>query len=378
MKTGRKVLIVGGGIGGLSTALSLHQRGIPCEVVELREKWDVYHVGIGVSANFLRAMSSLNIAKRALAAGHVFKGMIICDVEGRERGRAPSAKLSGDDGEEFPGDLGLTRPALHEILTSEVKAKGIEVRLGITFTEITDLSDRVSVRFTDGSQRDYELVVGADGAYSKVRGWLFGDRYVPTYTGQGVFRYNIPRPKDCEWGVLHKGKPGAGVGYLPLTNETMYVFHVGAEPGNPRFAPESLACELRSRLEGFGGRIPAIRDQIVAPELVVYRPLEVCVVREPWFRGRVMILGDAAHSATPHVGQGAAMAVEDAVVLGEEFERGTDISDVLNRFWARRHERVFFVADSAIQLGKWEQHPSPEANSHQLIMEVFKRVAEPI
>lgn len=373
-----RILIIGGGIGGLSTALSLHRQGIPCEIVELRREWDVYHVGIGVSGNFLRALSVLGVADQAIAAGFTFNGMVICDVAGRELVRAPSAQLAGEDGQVFPGDLGLTRPALHEILTRQVQALGIPVRVGVTFTEIDDRGDHVAVSFTDGSRGAYGLVVGADGAYSKVRTRLYGDRYVPRFTGQGVWRYNVKRPLDCEWGHVHKGKPGGAAGYLPLTQDTMYVFHVGAEPGNPRFPAETLAEELRRRLEGFGGRIPAIRAQVVDPRLVVYRPLEVCVVRERWFKGRVMVLGDAAHSSTPHVGQGAAMAVEDAVVLGEELARGGGVPAALERFWTRRYDRVLFVADSAIQLGEWEQHPSAEANPLALMMKVFQRVAEPV
>jgi len=373
-----KILIIGGGIGGLSTALSLHRAGIACEIVELRREWDVYHVGIGVAGNFLRALSVLGIADKALAAGFTFHGMVVCDVAGRELVRAPSAKLTGENGQEFPGDLGLTRPALHEILTREVQSLGIPVRVGVTFTEIDDRGDHVAVSFTDGSQGDYALVVGADGAYSKVRTQLYGDRYVPRFTGQGVWRYNVKRPPDCDWGHVHKGKPGGAAGYLPLTQDTMYVFHVGAEPGNPRFPEHTLAEELRQRLEGFGGRIPAIRDQIVDARLVVYRPLEACLVRERWFKGRVMVLGDAAHSATPHVGQGAAMAVEDAVVLGEELSRSTSVPEALERFWTRRYDRVLFVAGSSIQLGEWEQRPTPDANPPALMLQVFKRVAEPI
>lgn len=370
-----KVLIVGGGIGGLCAALSLHKRGIPCEIVELSKEWKVYHVGIVVQANFIRAMAALDVAEAAVNRGYPIKGVRICTIDGKQIAEHPSVSFCGA---QYPGDLGLTRPALHEVLSEAVTERKIPMRLGVTVSEVEDRGDRVCVEFTDGTVGDYALVIGADGAYSKMRTRLFGDKYVPTYTGQGVWRYNIPRPADLDVCVMHKGKPGGTVGYMPLDQETMYVFHVGAEPGNPRFPTETLAENLRQRLEGYGGYIPTIRSQVTDPELVVYRPLEACIVKERWFKGRVTLLGDAAHSATPHMGQGAAMAVEDAVVLGEELAKDGDVPAALERFWQRRFERVRFVGESSIQLGEWEQRPTPDANPLALMQQVWQRVAEPI
>jgi 2-polyprenyl-6-methoxyphenol hydroxylase-like FAD-dependent oxidoreductase len=375
MATLGKVLVVGGGIGGLSAALSLKQRGIDVEVVELREDWKVYHVGIVVQGNFIRAMAALGVAEAAVAAGFPVEGVKVLDVAGNVKAEFPSMNIGGPG---LPGDLGLTRPALHKVLTDAVTQRGIPVRLGVTCRQVVDRGEHVDVEFSDDSKAAYGLVIAADGAYSGLRRQLFGDRYTPTFTGQGVWRYNIRRPKDMHWSHIHKGRPGGTAGFMPLTEDTMYVFYVGAESGNPHFPEATLADELRRRLEGYGGQIPAIRDQIVDPSLVVYRPLEPAIVKERWFKGRVALLGDSAHSATPHMGQGAAMAVEDAVVIGEELAKDRDVPAALERYWQRRYDRVMFVGGSSIQLGEWEQRPTPDANPVALMQKVLQRVAEPI
>ena len=182
-----------------------------------------------------------------------------------------------------------------------------------------------------------------------------------------------------EWACLYLGKEGGKAGYVPLTQDTMYVLAVFEEPGNPKFAPDVLAMEFRKRLEGYGGDMATFRDLITDPTLVVYRPLEICVLPDPWYRGRVVLIGDAAHSATPHLGQGAAMAVEDAIVLAEEVDRTPDqLSNAFRKFMDRRYERAKFVAMSSIRLGHLEMHPEEEGDPIAITDAVRKKLLEPV
>jgi 2-polyprenyl-6-methoxyphenol hydroxylase-like FAD-dependent oxidoreductase len=285
----------------------------------------------------------------------------------------PGAQLAGPG---LPADLGLTRPGLHTVLTDAVRAHRITLRLGVTFTEIVQEKAAVRVTFTDGSTDRFDLVLGADGAYSKVRAALFSEAGEPTFTGQGVWRYNVPRPADIDWACLYKGKPGGTAGYIPLTPDTMYVLSVFAEPGNPRFPRETLASEFRKRLDGYGGLLAQVREQITDPALVVYRPLETLIMPSPWYRGRVLLIGDAAHSSTPHLGQGAAMAVEDAVVLGEELAQPVSIERALDAFMHRRYDRARTISEASIQLGQWEMNPSPDADPNGLMVRVMQLAAQ--
>jgi 2-polyprenyl-6-methoxyphenol hydroxylase-like FAD-dependent oxidoreductase len=376
MSKAQKICIIGGGVAGLATAIGLHQRGIACEVVERDKDWKVYHVGIIVQANFVRALNALGVGEAATKAGYAYRGARFCDASG-----AVIAQLPGEtavDG--LPSDLGLTRPALHKVLTDKVKELGIPVRLGVTFTAMEDTGDAVNMTFSDGTTGSYDLVIGADGNYSQVRSALWPEAK-PQYTGQGVWRYNVPRPADLEWSDIYIGNGGNGfngkAGYCPLTPEEMYIFAVVEEKGNPRFAPETLADELRARLAGYGGILGEAAKAVTDPALVVYRPLEACIMPDPWYQGRVVLIGDAAHSATPHLGQGAAMAVEDAVVLAEEL--GTrDVPQALKAFMARRFERAKLVGLSSIQLGEWEMHPEKAGDPVEVTDRIRKKLAEPV
>ncbi len=137
---------------------------------------------------------------------------------------------------------------------------------------------------------------------------------------------------------------------------------------------------MRKRLEGFGGQLGQLRELVTDPDLVVYRPLEICVLPDPWYKGRIVLIGDAAHSATPHLGQGAAMAVEDAVVLIEELTAPAgDVAAALKRFMTRRYERAAAIAHYSILLGEWQMHPEKADRSQaEVTASIRKMVAEPI
>ena len=372
----KKVLIIGGGVAGFSTAIAMQQREIDVEIVELHRNWRVYHVGIIVQSNFVRALTELGVGNEAVDAGFAYRGWrFLNNEDGSEIDRDEGVSTAGD---EYPADLGLARPALHDVLYKRVRDLGIPLRQGVTYSSITDNGDSVSVEFTDGTSGTYDLVVGADGAYSKVREFLFEGKYKPEFTGQGVWRYNLPRPKDIEWAEAYISDPSMSIGTVPLTEETMYIFITVGEPGNPFFPPETLDEEMRKRLAGRGKKVEQFAEHITDPKLVVYRPLEACVLPAPWYKGRVVLIGDAAHSATPHLGQGAAMAVEDAIVLAEEYAAGGAIETRLAKFMDRRFERAKYIAQNSIQLGEWMMNLSPEADPVGVYQRVRQFVGNPI
>ena len=149
-----------------------------------------------------------------------------------------------------------------------------------------------------------------------MRGMLFGDSLRPQFTGQCVWRHNFERPRDLEWGALFYGSKSKA-GLVPLSDTLMYLLLVTSEPGNPRMPEDQLHLLLKERLAEYGGIVGRLRDQITDPTSVVYRPMEVLMMPPPWHKGRVLLTGDAAHSGTPHLAEGAAMAIEDSVLLAE-------------------------------------------------------------
>jgi len=369
-----KALVIGAGIGGLSAAIGLKRRGVDVELVEISKSHAVYHVGIIVQANFLAALGELGMAEKAIASGFLYNNIHNCDAAGNIVFTQPPMTL----GTRYPPYLGLTRPALHRVLTETARECGIPLRLGVTFETITEIEDRPRVSFTDGSSGRYDLVVGADGLKSNVRRLLFGGEHEPQFTGQGVWRYNVNRPAEVTDLYVFRGKPGMTTGLVPLSKETMYIFVASAEPSNPRFAPGTLALEFRQRLEGYGGPMVEAREQVVDSELVVYRPMESMILPAPWYRGAVLLIGDAVHPSTPHLGQGAALAVEDAIVLADEIERKRSLQEALDAFMARRFARAATVVEGSLKLGEVEKHPELKVNVPELIGQVLGLLSQPL
>jgi len=369
------VLVVGGGIGGLSTAIALRRAGIQVELVEINSDWKVYQIGIVVQANFIRAMAALGIADQAIASGFPYNGLSFQDLHGNVLREIKGTNLGG---ERYPSHLGMSRPALHKVLTHAALACGTNVRLGTTFTNIEQNEQRVRVTFSDGTASDYDVLIGADGVYSKVRSCIFGPQWVPKFTGQGVWRYTIRRPKELTSSFYCVGLEGGKCGFIPLSPETGYIWLVQSEPGNPRHPEQRLAEILRERLAPCGGMMARLREQIVDPALVVYRPLEALLMPPPWYRGRVLLIGDAAHATTPHMGQGAAQAVEDAVVIGELLAREEPVATLFEGFVKRRYQRCKFVVESSLQIGEWEQQAEPQGDAATLTEKMLQVMASPI
>ena len=160
----------------------------------------------------------------------------------------------------------------------------------------------------------------------------------------------------------------------------MYMFVIERWPEDDLDVPdEELAETLRERLTGYGSIIGELRDtQITEESEIVYRPVYSLLVPSPWYRGRVVIVGDAAHATSPHVGQGAAMAIEDAVVLTEEVTTSDDVEGALARFMERRFERCKRVWEISRQLGTWEIEEAHDADFVGLTIESVQLTAAPI
>jgi len=264
------------------------------------------------------------------------------------------------------------------VLFAASEKAGAIVRLGLTVAEVTQSDTKAAVIFTDRSSGEYDLVVGADGVHSQIRTMLFGEHLRPRFTGEGVWRYNVPRPPDVDYGSIYASPDGPKAGLIPLTRDTAYIFRIGPEPGNPRFPRDELAAIMRDRLKPFGGAIGQLTQEITNPGLVVYRPLESVFVPAPWHRGRAVLIGDAAHVITPHLGQGAAQAVEDAVVLADELRKNVSVEDSLSRFERRRYERCKLILEASLEIGEEEMHPDPKRDLSPLMARVGETVVQPI
>ncbi len=376
MGTVRDILVVGGGIAGLSAAIAARQAGVGVDLVEADPAWAAVGVGLTLQPNALRALQRLGLLDQVLAHGFGYDGTRIIDPQGGlivEVSEGP--RLAGP---QYPSSAGVPRPALASALKKRAAELGAKARAGVTVTDIRSDPDGVDVGFTDGQAGRYDLVVGADGIYSSVRRMVFDDSLRPEFTGQGVWRFTTSRPQEVERAWLCRGGP-CSAGFIPLTPELMYLFLVenGVEEGR-RLPREALAPTLAGLLAGFGGAVADVASRIGPQSDVVYRPFEWLITPAPWHRGRVLLIGDAAHASTAHLGAGGGMAIEDAVVLGELLAARLAPEELLSAFMERRYERCMLVARNSHLLGEVEQGKVTGQDPGRIAGEVFAALAQPI
>jgi 2-polyprenyl-6-methoxyphenol hydroxylase-like FAD-dependent oxidoreductase len=349
-----RALVVGAGIGGLAAFTALAQQGIEADVVEIDPEVNVYGVGIVQPANSLRLLRRLGVLEEVLDTGYAFDHWLFFDHAGRLIVDVPS-RLGGD----VPACCGLLRPELHRILIGAATREGASIRYGTSIAQLEDLGDAVAVEFTDGSNATYDLVVAFDGIRSTMRRRLFGDGHEPIYTGSAVWRVSAPRAPEVTCGGLYQS-PWRKAGRTPLGTDMMYLLLVSREPPGVRYERSQFPALLSVRLAEFGGDIAEIRDQIGDEDEIVFSPLSEVLLPTPWHRGRIVLGGDAAHACVPHLNQGAAMAVEDAVVLAEELARWDTAEAALNAYSQRRWPRVRFAQEASRAVLDAESHISEE------------------
>lgn len=365
-------LVIGGGIGGLTSAIALRAKGFDVTVIERDPDWSVYGVGIIQQSNVIRAMAQLGLIDEYVASGVGFDAVEIYTPTGVKVARVPSPRLV--DG--YPANMGIGRPALHKILGDRTIASGARVLLGVTATAMDDDGDGVDVTLSNGEQARFDAVIGADGVYSQTRSMLFPDEPGPQFTGQAVWRYNLPRPADLD--ALHVYNGPTGVGLVPMSDTLMYMYVTTPEPDNPRYPREGLAAAMRSKLVACAPTIQALAEQIVDDAGVVYRPLEGMLVEGAWHRGRIALLGDAVHATTPHLGQGAGMAIEDSLVLAEELARHPDPDTAFAAYRDRRFDRCAYIVRTSLAICMGQLGKGPAIDNAKATHEMFEMVAQPI
>lgn len=366
------ILIIGAGIGGLTAAIALGRHGFKVDMIERDPAWSVYGVGIIQQSNVIRAMHALGILQDYLDAGFGFDHVNIFAPTGQRLASVPSPKLVP----EHPANVGIGRRALHEVLGRRAREAGASIRLGVEAESFSQSADGVTVRCSDGSTQRYDLVVGADGLYSKTRTWLFPDAPQPVFTGQGVWRYNFPRLPDLV--ALHAYEGRIGMGLVPLSSSLMYLYLTSPEPGNPRYPREGLAARMRDMLVQAPEPIRTLAAGITNDAEVVYKPLECIFIEGAWHQGRIVLLGDAVHATTPHLGQGAGMAIEDAIVLAEELSRAATPEEAFPRYQARRMPRCRYIVEASRGIGDSQLGLAPPVDQARVVREMFQTIAQPI
>lgn len=344
------VLVVGGGTSGNALTLLLRRAGVDVDLVEIDAGWNVRGSGITLQGNALRVLREIGVWDEVREHGFGFNTVGLAAPDGTVLHVAEDFRTGGPD---LPATLGMRRPVLQRILTDAVRASGAGVRLGCTVKSLAHDDAGVEVAFTDGTTGRYDLVVAADGRRSATRA-MIGIADKPESLGMGIWRTPAPRPASVERTDLTYGGPCYIAGYCPTSDDTIYAYLV--EPSRDRESLEHVdrAAEMRRLAAGYGGAWVEIRETIVDPTLVNYTIFDWMLVEEPWHRGRVVLVGDAAHCCPPTLAQGAAMALEDTMVLAELLTTRDTLDDtLLAEYHGRRISRVRPVVEGSVQLCRW-------------------------
>ena len=371
----KRVLIVGGGIAGTCCAIQLRKAGVEVEIAEIDPHWGVLGAGITITGPTLRALRTIGVLDEVKAQGATWSGGLAHNQAGEFLTRIDMEPLAP----ELPAVAGMLRPRLHKILADKTRALGVEVRLGTTVSDVHFDATHAAVSFSDGSHGRYDLVIGADGIHSKLRQALFPDAPKPQFTGQVVYRMLAKRPAGFDCSYFYMGKDDK-IGFSPVSSTHMYMFLLQPQPSNPWIDAKDQPARLYEGMAGFGGIVPQIRETVLGENAgsVNYRPLEIFLMPRPWFRDRVVLIGDAAHATTPHLASGAGMAIEDGIVLTEELQRHASLPQALAAFEQRRYERCATTIHNSVRLGQMEmEHASPLIHG-QLMAESLKLLRAPI
>ncbi|WP_063064744.1 FAD-dependent monooxygenase [Nocardia violaceofusca] len=353
-----RVIVVGGGIGGMAAAIALHRRGHDVEVWERAAAVGEVGSGLTLWPNGLRALDAIGV-------GAEVRSRAMADTEGGIRDRS-GRWLTRTDTEKVADRYGpvvaVHRADLFDILRTALGED--RLRLGVTVTGV-DIEDPAVQVLHSGGAETADLVIGADGLRSVVRTAVCPHARPPRYAGYTAWRMITEPQPDLRQGGQIWGS-GEIFGIVPLADHRVYMFGaVNAAEGER--APDGEFAAVRRRFGAWPDPVPPLLDA-VSPDSVMRHDIYHLPDLPTFVRGRVALLGDAAHAMTPNMGQGANLALEDAVTLAALLDNG-EIDDALRRYDALRRPRTRALAHRSRRIGtvaQWSWTPAVRARDTAL------------
>ncbi len=334
----RTAVIVGGGIGGLAAAAGLHRRGWTVQVLEQAAEFTEVGAGISLWPNAFRALAAIGVdgvgRERIGVAGGIrdWRGRWIVRMD-------DSVVATRHTGQAVVAHRADLLAALLERVPQECRRSGVAVR-GVRH------DGQRAVVSHDGGEVAADLVVGADGVRSAVRGALWPAAAPPVYSGHTAWRLVMPRPAGLTaqswaetWG------PGGVFGLFPMPGERIYCYGTATVPSGGHGG----LAELRERFRDWCDPIPAVLAA-ASPEHVLRNDIHYLPRLSTYVDGPVALLGDAAHAMTPNLGQGGCQALEDAATLSVLAE-GDDLAAALRRYDELRRPRTQELWKRSLQSG---------------------------
>ena len=369
-----RALIIGGGIAGLSAAIALSRIGIHCEVVELNGS--PLGASLGISGRAAEALAELGVYDQCHATSRPFQldSTVLHQWDAAGVLLSPGPKRVGWPGAKTA--LGVYRPDFLQILGNEATRLGATIRVGVTVHNLEEQTHETLARFSNGREDRYDLVIGADGLNSATRAILFPEAQKPAYSGQLSIRWMAPGPAVKGEGWYHGSVGRTGFYYIP--QGMIYVASVIDAP-EPKILSKSEVFELFSRLlDSYSAEpIRELRRRLTPDANLICNSYYWTLLPEPWHKGRTLLIGDAAHATTSHMGMGGGMAIEDAVVLAQCIGSADTLSEALSSFMTRRFERVRIVVEASVAASRLERANASQAEKAALLTGALQQISMP-
>ncbi len=368
-------LIVGGSIAGMNAAIALAQAGVQVDVVELAH--EPMGASLAFSGRAAMALVELGIYDEVHATGRpALAGNTAASIRNATTGEIINP---GPGRPTWPGAVdavGVYRPVFLEVTQKEAERLGVRVRKGVTYASFEDTAEGVNVTFTDGEAGRYDLMIAADGINSKTRELIFPDAPKPQYSGQLSIRWMAPGPQVQDEGWYMS--PAGRLGFYYLPQGLVYIPAVVNIPEARWISDEEVRTLFTALLDSMPA--PAIRElrsRLTESSELIGKPFHWIMLSEPWHKGRTLLIGDAAHATSAHMGMGGGMALEDAVVLGQSIANSATLPEALDAFMKRRFERCKLVVETSNRLGQLEQEGAPPSENMGLLTKAFATLGEP-
>ena len=339
-------MIIGGGIGGLTTAIALQQRGVEAHVYEAAPEINAVGAGIWVAPNALAIFQRLGFLEDILSGGFNVQSSCISDTSERILQKFSPAEIGASRLPLLP----IHRAVLQERLIAQLQPNTLHLAKRCATIDYNEHG--VAVNFEDGSMTRGDILIGADGIRSVVRTALLGDveyRYSGQTCWRGIVHYTMPDPSAAMemWSI----KPGVRIGYSHVNAQHVYFYATACTPQGGKDTPGTIRQRLTELFYDFPQYLrellsAADESKIIRSDIWDFAPIS------SWHKGRTVLVGDAAHATTPNLGQGGCQAIEDGYALAEALSVEASLNTAFQRYEAKRMKKAHFVVNTSYQIGQ--------------------------